>query len=405
MTHAVDVSDVLQGEDGEEDFSASDVPYDSVHINLGQPPLRAVSVDATVNWTQSSQGAFDFGLKALTYTGASLIQDWPQRGASLGGGWTVMASEARDLYGVEGVQNISYSTHWQNHEKQHATGDSMSFSVSSTRPALRGPAKSTQLTGRIQTGAIAEGGPDSDPVNIPAQVESTTLYVPLWSVEANMTLQYAASRPRKEHVRFTLAADVQAIVTLPDESDVLAIALDSQDVGSNVAGGEPPIGDLGRGSYLPTDRGLWSLEYLIAMARANLLIRSRAVEVGFDCTFARAVNLSCRKNARLEDDRLPGGAALGKIIGYSFGVSGSTGLASGTVKIGCAIGHAGLIAAAPGDPSYVEAGYVAAGYQAYYNTVSVLPESDVGYTVPVDAPADDGLVFPLTKRAAVVGRT
>jgi hypothetical protein len=184
---------------------------------------------------------------------------------------------------------------------------------------------------------------------------------------------------------------------------VLAIALESQDVGANVAGGELPIGDLGRSSYLPTDRGLWSLEYLIAMARANLLIRSRAVEVTFDCTFARAVTLSCRKNARLEDDRLPGGAALGKIIGYSFGVSGSTGLASGTVTIGCAIGHAGLVLSEPGDPSYVEAGYVAAGYQAYNNTVSVLPESDVGYTVPVDAPADDGLVFPLTRSAAIVG--
>ena len=195
---------------------------------------------------------------------------------------------------------------------------------------------------------------------------------------------------------------MQDIVTLAEDADVLAITLSSQDVGAEVAGGAPPIGYLGRRSYLPTDRGLRSLEYLIALARAHLLIRSRCVEITFACSFERAVALSCRKNARLFDARLPGGQALGKIIAYKFGVDGGNGLAIGSVTVGCAIGYGGAIQEQPGEPTYAAEGYMAAGYQAYANREIALPASDVSYAPPIDAPNDDGLVFPLSKRQAVV---
>jgi hypothetical protein len=402
VTHEVDISDCLVGEDGIEDFRADDVPYDSVKINLGEPPLRSVSVDATINWTQSASGTIAFGLNVATYTGQSLISDWPKPGATLGGGWTVLASSARDLNDVENVDTVNCSVNWQNVEKKHATGDTMSVSISSSVPIMRGPYLYTDLMRKFQTGVIDEGGPDSDPINIPATQESTGLYVPLWQVQANMTLKYDANRPRKEHARFTLTTDVQDIVTLAEDADVLAISLDSQDVGAEVAGGPPPIGYLGRRSYLPTDRGQWSLEYLIALARAHLLIRSRCVEIAFACTFERAVALSCRKNARLFDNRLPGGQALGKIIDYKFGVDGGNGLAIGSVTIGCAIGYGGAVQEQPGEPTYAAPGYMAVGYQAYANREVALPASDVSYAPPIDAANDDGLVFPLSKRQAVV---
>jgi len=402
VTHAVDISDCLVGEDGIEDFAPAEVPYDSVAINLGEPPLRSVSVDVTINWTQSASGTFVFGLNVATYTGQSLISEWPKPGASLGGGWTVLAASARDLNDVENVETVNCSVNWQNKEKKHATGDTMSVSMSSSVPIMRGPYLYADLMRKFQTGVIDEGGPDSDPVNIPATQESTGLYVPLWQVKANMTLQYAANRLRKEHARFTLSTDVQDIVTLPEDADTLAITLDSQDVGAEVAGGPPPIGSLGRRSYLPTDRGLRSLEYLIALARAHLLIRSRCVEVTFACTFERAVALTCRKNARLFDERLPGGQALGKIIAYKFGVDGGNGLAIGSITIGCAIGYGGAVQEQPGEPTYAAEGYMAAGYQAYANREIALPASDVSYAPPIDAPNDDGLTFPLSKRQAVV---
>ena len=51
-------------------------------------------------------------------------------------------------------------------------------------------------------------------------------------------------------------------------------------------------------------------------------------------------------------------------------------------------------------PTYVVDGYVSAGYQFYANQVEVFPASDVGYTVPIDSPNDDGLVFPLPSNSS-----
>ena len=227
VTHAVDISDVLIGEDGIEDFAPDEVPDESVKINLGETPLRSVSVDATINWTQTASGTLQFGLDVATYTGQSLISDWPKPGATLGGGWTVSASYAGDLNQVENVDTVSCNVSRQNVEKKHATGDTMSISISSSTPIMRGPYLFTYLTRKFQTGVIDEGGPESDPINIPATQENTGLYVPLWQVQASMTLKYEANCPRKEHARFTLTTDVQDIVTLAEDADVLAISLDS----------------------------------------------------------------------------------------------------------------------------------------------------------------------------------
>jgi hypothetical protein len=183
---------------------------------------------------------------------------------------------------------------------------------------------------------------------------------------------------------------VQPIVTLPGEDEVQQLMLQSVDLGESIDG-ELPIGDVRRRSYFPTERGLRSLEYLIALARAHLLLRSRAVEVDFECRFERAVELSCRRNARVFDRRLPGGQALGKIIAYSFGVDGDRGAMIGSVTIGCAVGYGGAIEPVDGDPSYVDDDYVENDYQAHDGHVVVLGAGDVGYSVPIDALNDDGL--------------
>ena len=168
VTHAVDISDVLVGEDGIEDFCAGEVPYDWVEINLGETPLRSVSVDATVNWTQSATGTLSYAIDVATYTGQSLISEWPAEGASLGGGWTVKTSYARDLNDVENVDTATYRVNWQNKEKKHALGDTMSISISSSKPLMRGPYLHTTLSQKTQVGVIWEGGFDSDTINIPA---------------------------------------------------------------------------------------------------------------------------------------------------------------------------------------------------------------------------------------------
>lgn len=373
VTHEVTVSDVLVGEESIEEFGESEVFYDSVAVRLNQPPPRTVTVDGQVHWTQSASGGLDvFSHGAFdTYTGDGLMQDWPKAGSNLGGGWEIESASASDVYGIGWIPDDAYETASQ----QDGFSNKVENGRLTPRPVPSGWLWFETLRWSFFTADLREG-----------------VLVPLWRIATNLRLRYSTDRQRKEHVQFTLSADVQPIVTLPGEDEVQTLNLSSADVGEPIDG-VLPIGDVRRRSYFPTERGLQSLEYLIELARAHLLLRSRAVEIEFDCRFERAIALSCRKNARILDRRLPGGQAVGKIIGYSFGVDGGTGELSGSVTIGCAVGYGGATAEVDGDPTYVDDDYVENDYQAYQGNIVVLGPGDVGYSVPIDTINDDGLDF------------
>jgi hypothetical protein len=118
------------------------------------------------------------------------------------------------------------------------------------------------------------------------------------------------------------------------------------------------------------------------------------------------MELSCRKNARVFDTRLPGSSALGKVIKYGFSADGDSGKLIGTVTIGCAIGFGGAVSVSPGSPTYVSDDYVDIEYQFYADQIEVLPASDIGYTIPIDAANDDRRIpsdnSPVPGRAAVL---
>ena len=42
-------------------FTADEIPYDSVQIELGQAPLTSVHVSESVDWSQAATGTIDFG--------------------------------------------------------------------------------------------------------------------------------------------------------------------------------------------------------------------------------------------------------------------------------------------------------------------------------------------------------
>lgn len=165
-------------------------------------------------------------------------------------------------------------------------------------------------------------------------------------------------------------------------------------------GGAP--GNTPRKAYFPSDRGLWSLEYLLCVSRARLRIRARAVEIEFECRLERASTLSCRMNARIHDPRFPGGVATGKIISYSLKAKGDTGEIIGTVRIGCAVGTDGITTGVVGTTSYVQAGYVQNGYQQITGQTLLTGNDDIGYTPPVP-PLNDDFNFPLTIDQVAIG--
>ncbi|WP_409188458.1 hypothetical protein [Bradyrhizobium sp. RDM4] len=223
-------------------------------------------------------------------------------------------------------------------------------------------------------------------------------------VRTELSLRYNAKRDRTEHVRFTLTAGQQAIVTEASGSDdIKTLTLKGADVG--IALGDdpaPPIGDLSRRTFFPTEQGQQMIVYAINVARADLLTDSRVASASFDCRFRRALQLSCRMNAILHHPKVPGGVMVGKILKIVLSGEGSTGLFKGNVTIGAACGTGVALEAVAGDPTYVDADVLGADVQVFANRFVVLGTGDIGYPPPVDQANDDGLVFPLTYDQVVV---
>jgi hypothetical protein len=395
-SHIVSTSDLLVGEDGLEAFGADEVPYDSVGITIKEAPLQSIDVVATVNWTQQANGSIAVYNNAAfpTLPTAGLKELWPTTNTNLGGGWTVAHGEARA--NTDNLQPVTVSTtvktSWPDGLSEIFNNPAGSATLTYTISEVpNSAAAETRI--RLLFDATFQHSSDG---NVSASAKGIDVFSP--TVYGTLSLSYAASRDRIEQLQFTLRSDVQPVVTLSGDDATPVLAIAGTDVGLPLDSGGVtiPVGDVARRSYFSTDRGLQSLEYALLVARAALVLRARAVEVTFTCLFSRAITLSLRKNAQLTDPRIPNGSAVGKIIRYVLLMDGRNGDIHGEITMACAIGTGGAIVTSTGAPTYVEEGYVARGYQFYENEIIAAGTNDVGYTVPMDAPTDDGITFPLT---------
>lgn len=357
VTHVVTISDILTGEDGVIDL-AGDFFHDSLDITYGPSPVRKVFVEGEVYWTQVVAGsinltdeivaAFEEAGTTKPYmissiTGEGLMADWPQEGRRIGGGWTVGESSIVRTDGFVAQQSW-YPTHM-------VDGRSASF--------------------------------------------------PVWAMRPEFNVTYEAQRRYSELVRFTLTADVQPLLTEPGEEETIRVTLASPDVDDLIGpadtdnpDGTMPIEDTRRRTYFNTERGRLSVEALIAIARARLLARARAVEIRLATNIRNGLALSCRSNVKIDDTRLPGGTATGKVMGYTLSLNGDTGQALCEIIMGCSIGRGDTVTAEPGEPSYVETGVLEPGIQVMTGQSFMPFAGEVTYEefghIP---PSDDGLDF------------
>jgi len=415
------VSDEIDGEDGLVEFDGTSedgkVFYDGLGLTLTSGPLARVDVSAEYTWTQQARGNVDLTgylvgnwpneagyaiaghISSFTFTADS----WPQAGAGIGDGWEVAEATAiphDDLTVVSTTRQTEGKINWWD-----GSSTSTTFSESISAVASGVPLGSITFPGIVTQDSVSVsyggGGEDSEKSlsGTSRSFAATLSFLPLYHSRTTLTAAYTANRQCTEKVTFSLYADVQPILTDPDDGEALQIAdVKSANLSEPLSGGDVPIGDPRRRSYIATERGNRSLEHLIALARANLLKRARVVEIAFAPKLARMPEITLRKNAFLAEPRV--GEAVGKIIGYSLALDGADGQVKCEVRIGCAIGRGGAVAAVAGEPTYCTVDYAGADYQQFTGRVVLLDPADtsVGYEPPASDPNDDGIEFasPLT---------
>lgn len=363
-------------------------------------------VDVGGTTTSTTPSTITVGDNTLTTTPADIV-----RGANI----TVTPSAPA----TSKAKTITIS--WQNQAKTHLDGDTMSVNEnvqyddegklggkiahSTATSIFSDPQTGTPASASINisytrtVGELQVAPPTAPPAPAPPSgTGSQPITIP--SLFGQLTMRYDLSRPHTETIKFTMTSDIQAIVLLPPDESVnqIQLSMHGSDIGLPLDnnGTALPIGDPGRNAFVPTDRGHLAVQYPMLVARASLAQAARAAKITFDCTFERALDLSCRKNALLKDSRLPGGQAIGKVTEYHIKADGDKGTLIGSVQIESTIGNGTSIVVSDGAPTYADAGYVTVGYQFYSDATVTLPTGDANIVLPPITAPDNSLSLPLT---------
>ena len=415
VTHQVTTSDVIAGEEGVEEFTANDVLYDGVSLELAEAPLMVCEIDASVSWVQCDHtGVIEFKKEQFNPLSTAVADDMPQQKVDMGNGISV--NQALNPSGGTATKNAAPnggSVHWEyrNANDTHLDGDSMTATVNYSWTDIPAGFSTKDTIAVLDAGTgtydmsyhTQYGDPESgQAAELQYSVRQTTNLMAIdkalaQPVATDLEIGVEVEQNRTEIIHVRVLADVQPVLTEATETEnniKETLSVTASDV---VAEGVATASD---GVYFPTARGLQSLEYLMMVARAHLLIRSRAVKVAWECRFPRVVGMSCRKNATIEDSRLPGGVVLGKVTGYEMTGSGDDGKFGGKVTIGSAIGYGNPLVTATGTPDYVDAGYVDPGYQHYSGTLLAAVTNDMAFA-PLAYEAA-GLQLPISKDQILV---
>jgi hypothetical protein len=383
----VTVSDELIGEDGTLTFGEADHLYDGLSIGYAGPPLSQVNIEGTLAWTQGGSGTIDLTERIYnefqkhnslivahpksgiitSMTGEGLASDWPEGGDSLDGGWTV-----NDATYCEELSDRLYTRY-----DYHVTYQAYTAGINTRADE-----------------AVEEVGEDNLSNSWFRSDDWWYVDFPVYNLKQETKFNWTAERSRIETIKCTLTADIQPVLAEPLLDDYIGkIEVNASDTVTepDAVTGVMPIGDVRRKSYLDTDRGTSSVEYLLLLARAQLRRSARAVEVECRLPWEKGVVATLRHNAQIVDYRLPGGEAFGKVTAYEMSASGS-GEHTVSLTIGCAIGYGGTVAGQAGEPAWVEDGYVATGYQVMTGATIVAPTGDIAYQALGDFEiTDDGV--------------
>lgn len=385
VTHELTTSDLIVPEDGVIELTEDDHLYSGLATSMGDVPVRRCRVVATIPWTQMANDDFllnkrivnawpevsdsyasDYhGKLIMSYTFDGLSSDWPKEGSSLGNAWSVLEGSLADMtVATQPIKATDYLKDWNLGDDQtQAITVPVGSYVKATKPSYGG-------------------------LDVPAV---TITVVPAGWGAPVLRVGYDSSRNYSEIVTVDIESDMQAIMTLPGDDEVTTLTMNTNSVSDVTRDGTTPLGDLRRSQYVSTSRGQQSVQHMILVARATLINRARAVQI--DChfkDFIRALDITLRKGLLIHDHRLPGGEASGKITKYTLSYAG--GHPSAQVTINSTVGYGGSHVSNDGEDDYIDDDYID-DYYVREGVVSLVPSSDVAFTVPNYSANDDGVNF------------
>jgi hypothetical protein len=216
VTHAITITDYISGEAGELSFAGSEIVGQSVTFTLGDPPPRAIKVDAVVTYTQRATGTINDGPYSFTSYSSGIYEGWPKPGTSIGAGWTVKSSSV-SVPGAVNAYVKEFKYEWKNPQKEHLNGDAMSINETISMPMVAGqPILKESLIDLTSSAGFTVGDPETGRAASLSIQENGTYVVP-WSITgASLELEYAAARARTEHLMFTLVLDCQPMLSDDD---------------------------------------------------------------------------------------------------------------------------------------------------------------------------------------------
>lgn len=381
VTHALTISDKIDGEDGVLNYGPDDIFYGSLRQRRGEQPPRKAVVEATFNFTQAGTGEIDLSARLvkefdalsespvpgtiMSYSAEGLIRDWPVPGDEIGAGWKFIDTNVEEGNG----RFVPYET-----------------------------VAANSLSAWIEAASLSN--------TIPTTETMQAAFIP-GLFKPTLVVGYSVERSFTEVLRFEMNADLQSVTA--DDAEPMRLSFSTNDVAELIdfedsIGGSAPIGDRRRNSYLLTDRGKETAQYIVLRTRASLLDAARAISTDIGVRFEEIFNITCRKNVAATADRLPGGTASGKIIGYECTGSGDTGAFSTTVTIGSCIGKGASVVGDPGEAVYIDEDYIDEDYYIYQNVTDLLPPGDVTLSdYSAITPNDDLLnLFSMTDETCVL---
>lgn len=382
-TLEVSISNITSGEDGTLFIGENDHIYADLDYKIGNPPLAAVYMTGTVTWTQEANDTVDltdtirqvfydggsrFGRPNISaYQGSGLLSSWPKPLQNIGAGWQVNADtiiiESTRMFGTTDILTKYTTSFSAGQDFNDAAVDDWGNPTGSAAKDAQGSYVETHALFKLSVYKIA------------------------------FLADFSANREWTESVSFFLEADVQQVAS-DSRASVEAFSLSSDLISKRIdPGGVTPIRDLRDNTYFKSDRGQQSFRFLLAYARAKLIVRARAVEITLTTTWHKGISVSCRKNVHIIDSRLPGGSAVGKVIDYTISASANGGMRV-VIKIGCTVGNGGTIPTTVGAGNYVNDNYVDHGYQTEVDGTIDFGDGSIVYETFDDFEVvDDGVNF------------